>query len=119
MSDRIERWVDSRMGGTGQVRRDEWLTVFIAHRFTYGYAGLLVRVLQDHDLGELNAQPALSHVSTDSRKRVVENETNRSATALASWGWLLPVSNLIELVAIADCIVVEDLTEVCPWWKES
>lgn len=32
-------------------------TIFISHRFTDGYAGLLVGILQDHDLCELDAQP--------------------------------------------------------------
>jgi hypothetical protein len=78
----------------------------------------LVRVLQDHNLGELNPQPATTAVSIAPcamsarplakvhmrRPRVVGEaphmQTHLEATSFASSGWLLPVSSLIELDAM-------------------
>ena len=73
-------------------------TIFVADGFADCDGGFLVGVLEDHDLGQFYTQPggtlAVCVVSG------VFMGLYRSATSLASWGWLLPVSSFIEFVAM-------------------
>lgn len=64
----------------------------------------------------VNSIPSLCPVEVDEHWNILEGllgdlkVTDRSATSFASSGWLLPVSNLIELVAMTGVGVfkVED-----------
>lgn len=82
-------------------------TIFVPDRLSNRDGSLLIGVLEHHYLSQFDAKPksysaqvvSCPHFSLRDIPYVVA-DTDRSATSLANSGWLLPVSNLIELVAI-------------------
>ena len=88
---------------TGDVRKDP-VTIFVSDGFANCDGGFLVGVLQDHDFGEFDTEATVEVSIT--RQYHAEGRSDRSATSLASCGWLLPVSSLIELDAMIGDVSV-------------
>lgn len=90
-------------GRRGKVRRGEGGrrkegTVFVADGLADCDGGFLVGVLEDHNFGQFYAQSGCALAAF--WRKGFSGGLYLSATSLASWGWLLPVSSFIELVAM-------------------
>lgn len=89
--------------------RERGHTVFVAHRFADRHRRFLIRILQHHDFGHFNPQSVKSLVSplllSCRGMPCPPRGAYLFATSSASMVWLLPLSSLIEFVAMAVAVL--------------
>lgn len=110
--------LELRWAQTLHKSRQEKRTILISDGLSYCNTCLLVWILQYHNFRELDPQSSKSAVSARLSKKIqieVNKVTYRSATAFASWGWLLPVNNFIELVAMPVSSKGSAITDEALW----